>query len=109
VRGKSHPAPAAEAASRRRTFAPAVRLERWLPLLLVPTALLSDLGAALPQRTYFFRDFTVAFLPLRLFAARELREGRIATWNPLVFEGSFQLPALYPTPCGRALCSSRGF
>jgi hypothetical protein len=109
VRGKSHPAPAAEAASRRRIFAPAVRLERWLPLLLVPTALLSDLGAALPQRTYFFRDFTVAFLPLRLFAARELREGRIATWNPLVFEGSFQLPALYPPDLLHALWPSPVF
>jgi Bacterial membrane protein YfhO len=72
------------------------RYSRWLPLLLVPAALLPDLGAALPLRTYFFRDFTVTFYPLRLFAARELREGRLATWNPFVFEGSFQLPALYP-------------
>ena len=38
------------------------RLGRWLPLLLVPTALLPDLAAALPLRTYFFRDFTVGEL-----------------------------------------------
>ncbi len=69
---------------------------RWLPALLVPAALLSDLAAALPVRSYFFRDFTVTFLPLRLFAARELREGRLPFWNPYVFEGTFQLPAIYP-------------
>jgi hypothetical protein len=79
------------------------RHARWLPLLLVPVALLSDLGAALPLRSYFFRDFTVTFLPLRLFAARELGEGRLATWNPFVFEGSFQLPALYPPELLHAL------
>lgn len=85
------------------------RLGRWLPLLLVPTALLPDLAAALPLRTYFFRDFTVGFLPLRLFAAREMREGRIALWNPLVFEGSFQLPALYPPDLLHALWPSPVF
>jgi hypothetical protein len=73
------------------------RLARLLPALLVPIALLGDLGAALPTRTYFFRDFTATFFPLRLFAARELREGRFPLWNPYIFEGSFQLPALYPT------------
>ena len=50
---------------------------RWLPLLLVPVALLPDLAAALPLRTYFFRDFGAAFYPLHLFAARGLREGRL--------------------------------
>jgi len=69
---------------------------RWLPALLVPVALLPDLAAALPLRTYFFRDFTATFYPLRLFAARELREGRFPAWNPFIFEGSFQVPALYP-------------
>jgi hypothetical protein len=79
------------------------RHSRWLPLLLVPAVLLPDLGAALPLRSYFFRDFTVTFFPLRLFAARELSEGRLATWNPFVFEGSFQLPALYPPELLHAL------
>jgi hypothetical protein len=62
----------------------------------VPIALLGDVAAGLPLRTYYFRDFTATFFPLRLFAARELREGRFPFWNPYVFEGSFQLPALYP-------------
>jgi hypothetical protein len=97
VRGPSHPAPGARESSRSRVLSRGTRgLGRLLPLLLVPTVLLPDLAAALPLRTYFFRDFTVGFLPLRLFAAREMREGRIALWNPLVFEGTFQLPALYP-------------
>jgi hypothetical protein len=69
---------------------------RWLPALLVPVSLLPDLAAGLPLRTYYFRDFTATFYPLRLFAARELREGRFALWNPYFFEGSFQLPVLYP-------------
>jgi hypothetical protein len=72
------------------------RFARLLPLLLVPVALLCDLAAALPLRSYYFRDFSTAFYPLRLFQARELREGRLPTWNPYVFEGSFLTPELYP-------------
>jgi hypothetical protein len=85
------------------------RYSRLLPLLLVPAALLPDLGAARPVSTYFFRDFTVTFFPLRLFAARELQAGLLATWNPYVFEGSFQLPALYPPELLHALWPSPVF
>ncbi len=85
------------------------RYSRLLPLLLVPAALLPDLAAARPASTYFFRDFTVTFFPLRLFAARELHAGRLATWNPFVFEGSFQLPALYPPELLHALWPSPVF
>jgi hypothetical protein len=85
------------------------RHSRYLPLLLVPAALLPDLAAALPLRSYFFRDFTVTFLPQRLFAARELASGRLATWNPFVFEGSFQLPALYPPDLLLALWPAPAF
>jgi hypothetical protein len=99
----------AETPGRRALPRAARRLSRWLPLLLVPTALLPDLAAALPLRTYFFRDFTVTFLPLRLFAAREMREGRFALWNPLVFEGTFQLPAVYPPDLLHALWPSPVF
>ncbi len=69
---------------------------RLLPLLLVPVSLLPDPWAALPLRTYFFRDFGSFFFPLHELAARELREGRIATWNPFVFEGTFMVPPIYP-------------
>jgi len=82
---------------------------RWLPLLLVPVAVLPDPAAFLPRATYFFRDFTVTFLPLRLFAARELAAGRFASWNPYVFEGTFQLPALYPPDVLHALWPSPVF
>jgi hypothetical protein len=88
---------------------PEPRVLRWLPLLLVPVALLPDLAAALPLRTYFFRDLGAAFYPLRLFAARELREGRLPAWNPYLFEGSFQLPALYPPDLLHALWPSPVF
>ena len=76
---------------------------RWLAALLVPVALLPDLAAGLPLRTYYFRDFTATFYPLRLFAAREIREGRFPVWNPFIFEGSFQTPALYPPDLLHAL------
>ena len=72
------------------------RRSRWLPLLLLPVALLPDLAAVVPLRTYYFRDLSIAFFPLRLLSAHELRSGRLSLWNPYVFEGSFQLPALYP-------------
>jgi hypothetical protein len=78
-------------------------------VLLVPVALLTDLGAALPLRTYYFRDFAAAFFPLRQFAAHELRQGRLAAWNPYIFEGSFQLPALYPADLAAALWPSPVF
>ena len=82
------------------------RAGRWLPLLLVPVSLLPDLARAAPTASYFFRDFTVTFLPLRLFAARELRAGRLAAWNPYLFEGTFQVPALYPPDLLHALWPS---
>jgi len=76
---------------------------RFLPLLLVPVALLTDLAAALPLQTYYFRDFSVTFYPLRAFATRELSEGRLPFWNPYIFEGSFAVPALYPPELLHAL------
>ncbi len=69
---------------------------RSFALLAAVSSLLPDLAAALPLRTYYFRDFTVTFYPLRLFAARELQAGRLAFWNPYIYEGSFVLPVLYP-------------
>ena len=63
-----------------------------LLVLLAATSLLADPWAALPRLTYYFRDFSIAFYPLRLFAAQELRAFRWPAWNPFVFEGSFALP-----------------
>src|SRR5262249_52676273 len=65
-------------------------------LLTALVSLLPDLSALLPLRTYYFRDFSVTFYPLRLFAARELAAGRWPSWNPYIYEGSFFLPILYP-------------
>lgn len=67
-----------------------------LPLLLVPVSLLPDPAAAIPARTYFFRDFGIAFAPWRLLAAREMLAARLPIWNPYDFEGSFLAPTLYP-------------
>jgi hypothetical protein len=59
-------------------------------------SLLPHLAALLPVRSYYFRDFTVTFYPLRLFQARELRAGRWPFWNPYIQEGTFALPVSYP-------------
>jgi hypothetical protein len=69
---------------------------RLLACLAAIASLLPDLGAALPLRTYYFRDFSVTFYPLRAFAAREMAAGRWPFWNPYIYEGSFVLPMLYP-------------
>lgn len=72
------------------------RGSRVWPWLLVPVALLPDLGAVLPLRSYYFRDFTLGFYPLRLFQARELLAGHMPFWNPYLHEGAYALPAFYP-------------
>ncbi len=60
--------------------------------LLALVSFLPQPGAALPRSSYFFRDLSVAFFPVRHFAARELANGRLPVWNPLAFEGTFALP-----------------
>ena len=42
-------------------------------------------------------------IPLRLLQARELAAGRLPTWNPYVFEGTFLAPELYPLDLLHAL------
>jgi len=83
-----------------------LRGERFLPWLAALCALLPDLAAAWPARSYYFRDFSVTFYPLRFFAAQELRAGRFAAWNPCIYEGSFALPTLYPLDLLHAAWSS---
>lgn len=70
--------------------------ERWLPWLLPFVAVLPNPAAALPWLSYYFRDFSLTFYPLRLLMARELREGRWPFWNPYVGEGTFLTPFYYP-------------
>lgn len=60
--------------------------------LLALLSLAPDPTAALPRFTYFFRDLSITFYPVREFAARELQAGRLPVWNPYIFEGSFAVP-----------------
>jgi len=80
----------------------------WL-LGLCGVALLPDPGAALPQWTYYFRDISLTFLPLRQFQAGELATGRLPFWNPYVHEGEFMLPSFYPPDLLHVLDSSPEF
>jgi hypothetical protein len=86
------------------------RLRAALSLLgLVAVALLPDPGATLPQWTYYFRDISLAFLPLRQYQASELAAGRLPFWNPYVHEGEFMLPSFYPLDLLHVLDSSPEF
>ena len=80
----------------------------WLPGLVV-VALLPDPGAVLPQWTYYFRDISLTFLPLRQYQAAELAAGRLPFWNPYVHEGEFLLPSFYPLDLLHVLDSSPEF
>ena len=80
----------------------------WL-LGLVVVALLPDPGAAFPLSTYYFRDISLAFLPLRQYQASELAAGRLPFWNPYVHEGEFMLPSFYPLDLLHVLDSSPEF
>jgi hypothetical protein len=79
------------------------RRPRILLVLLVAASLLPHLQAAVPGLTYYFRDFTVTFYPLRHLWATELAAGRFPSWNPYVSEGAFLLPTLYPVDLLHAL------
>jgi len=59
-------------------------------------SLLSNPRAALPDLSYYFRDYTITFYPLHLFSSSELAHGRWPGWNPHLHEGTFALPQLYP-------------
>ena len=65
-------------------------------VLAVVASLLPHLAALWPRSSYYFRDFTVTFYPLRVFQARELAAGRWPGWNPYIQEGTFGLPVVYP-------------
>ncbi|HEX9187095.1 MAG TPA: hypothetical protein VGB87_08495, partial [Vicinamibacteria bacterium] len=79
-----------------RPASPFARASSALPVLLLAVALAGDPAAAVPRLTYASREFVTSFLPARLFAAGELREGRLALWNPFLLEGAAQAPAVYP-------------
>ena len=72
-------------------------------LLLVGASLLSHLGAAIPGRAYYFRDFGMAFYPFRVFWARELASGHWPFWNPYIQDGVFAFPMYYPVDLLHAL------
>lgn len=72
------------------------RAELWILLFLAALVLLPHWHALVPGLTYYFRDFAVAFYPLRLFHSRELAQGGWPSWNPYIQEGSFVLPSVYP-------------
>ena len=83
------------------------RLGRLLPLLLVPVALLPDPAAALPLRSLLLPRLRDGLLPAAALQARELAAGRLPTWNPFVFEGSFlRARALPARPAARALAGA---
>ncbi len=73
------------------------RLSRvFLPILLGVVSFAPHAWGCLLRRTYYFRDFGMAFYPFHAFWARELAAGRFPFWNPFIQEGVFAFPMLYP-------------
>jgi hypothetical protein len=71
----------------------------WLGGALVAlVAVAPFLRGILSGASFYFRDLSLHFLPLRRFALEGLRAGEVRFWNPLVHEGvPLSLPALgYP-------------
>lgn len=67
-----------------------------LPAILLLTSFLPNLRAAIPRETYYFRDFTLTYFPLRSFFADEIHAGRWPFWNRFLHEGAPFLPVIYP-------------
>jgi hypothetical protein len=65
-------------------------------LLLALVSLSPNLRAAWPDRSYFLRDFTLTYYPLRDVIVEALRQGRWPWWNPYLHEGAAFLPMFYP-------------
>jgi hypothetical protein len=84
-------------------------MKRLPVLLLVLVSLVSGPRAALPGLTYYFRDFSLTYAPLRAFLAAELRHGRWPWWNPYVYEGAPFLPMFYPLELLQALAPGPAF
>ena len=75
------------------------------PALVALVALLPFAGSILGGRSLYFRDLTLQFFPLRLFALEGLRHGELRFWNPYVHEGepSSLPPVSYPLDLLQAL------
>ncbi len=104
------------------TSAPAGDRRDWA-IAAAAAALVSFLPfarGALSGRSFFFRDLSRQFFPLRLYALEGLRRGELRFWNPLDNEGvplSLMpagyplelLQALWPTPAGITLVMALHF
>jgi hypothetical protein len=73
-----------------------------LLIVLGLVSLLPHAAATFPGRTYYFRDFGMAFYPFHEFFAGELAAGRWPFWNPYIQEGAFAFPMIYPPDLLRA-------
>jgi len=62
-------------------------------------AFLPFLRGALQGASFYFRDLSVQFFPVRRFAVEGLRAGQLRYWNPYAYEGV----ALSPLPLGYPL------
>lgn len=80
-----------------------------LGLLLVLVSLLPNLRAAWPDQSYFLRDFSLTYYPLRDAIVAGLRDGRWSWWNAYLHEGCAFLPMLYPLELLQALWPGPAF
>lgn len=62
-------------------------LRRAAAVLVAFVAFLPFLRGALSGQSFYFRDLSHAFIPLREYAVDGLRHGEVRYWNPYVHEG----------------------
>ncbi len=59
--------------------------------------------AAAPGLTYYFRDFSLTYFPIRDAIVETLRAGRWPWWNPYLHEGCAFPPMFYPLELAQVL------
>jgi hypothetical protein len=81
-------------------------------LLVAAVTLLPFARGLLSGQSFFYRDLSQVFFPLRRFIVEGLRQGELRYWNPYVHEGEplTLLPLAYPPDLLQALLpDERGF
>jgi hypothetical protein len=92
-----------------------VSLERPRPAvaatLVAAVAFLPFLRGVIEGGSFYFRDLSLYFFPLRRFALAGLAQGELRLWNPLVHAGTpLSLPAVgYPVDLVQLLSTHEAF
>lgn len=81
------------------------------PALVALVAFLPFFRGVLQGQSFYFRDLSLYYFPLRQFVSEGLRRGELRYWNPYVHEGIQELfpPISYPFDLLQALAPHEGW